>query len=179
MKNHIHIFGASGSGTTTLGRELARQLPHVHLDSDDYFWSEKFTKPRLQPERIELLTHAFKIQRQWILSGAICGWGDGLKNAFDLVVFLYVPSEVRLQRLEGRELERYGKEALPGGRMHKSFVEFMEWASMYDHGGPEIRSLALHQQWMKDLACPILKIEGEQTVEERIRIIVDYLKVND
>lgn len=35
---NIHIFGASGSGATTLGRFLAVQLNVPCFDSDDYFW---------------------------------------------------------------------------------------------------------------------------------------------
>ena len=34
----VHVFGASGSGTTTLGRALAEALGSVHLDTDAYFW---------------------------------------------------------------------------------------------------------------------------------------------
>ena len=38
MKHIIHIYGASGSGTSTLGRALADALGLVLMDSDDYFW---------------------------------------------------------------------------------------------------------------------------------------------
>jgi cytidylate kinase len=31
-----------------------------------------------------------------VLSGSLAGWGDALTLSFDLVVFLYVPMEVRL-----------------------------------------------------------------------------------
>lgn len=54
----IHIFGASGSGTTTLGRELSSRLGIVHLDTDDYYWfptDPPFTAKRPIAERIELL----------------------------------------------------------------------------------------------------------------------------
>lgn len=34
----IIIFGAPGSGKTTLGAELARQLDFPHFDLDDYHW---------------------------------------------------------------------------------------------------------------------------------------------
>ena len=34
----IIVFGASGSGCTTLGRELARLLNFEHFDTDDYFF---------------------------------------------------------------------------------------------------------------------------------------------
>ena len=37
MNSKIHILGASGSGTSTLGNSLAEVLPHTHLDTDDYF----------------------------------------------------------------------------------------------------------------------------------------------
>ncbi|MFB8372796.1 hypothetical protein ACWIE6_03290 [Paenibacillus taichungensis] len=46
MKNRIHIFGASGSGASTLGQELSKRLPHVNFDGDDYFWIKKFTEQR-------------------------------------------------------------------------------------------------------------------------------------
>ena len=38
MINVIHIFGASGSGTTTLGEAIDKILGYKHLDVDDYFW---------------------------------------------------------------------------------------------------------------------------------------------
>jgi adenylate kinase family enzyme len=34
----IHILGASGSGTTTLGAALADRLGHPHVDADSLFW---------------------------------------------------------------------------------------------------------------------------------------------
>ena len=39
MKNIIHIFGASGSGTSTLGRAVAEKTGYAFLDSDDYIWA--------------------------------------------------------------------------------------------------------------------------------------------
>jgi len=40
MAHGIMVFGASGSGTTTLGREFAKILGFTHLDIDDYFWEK-------------------------------------------------------------------------------------------------------------------------------------------
>ena len=37
MKNVIHIFGASGSGTTTLGKKISEELGYSFMDTDDYF----------------------------------------------------------------------------------------------------------------------------------------------
>ena len=37
------------------------------------------------------------------------GWGTEVESAFSLVIFLYVPTEVRLRRLEQGELKTFGK----------------------------------------------------------------------
>jgi adenylate kinase family enzyme len=34
---HIHVMGASGSGTTSLGRALSEKRDIAHLDTDDFF----------------------------------------------------------------------------------------------------------------------------------------------
>jgi len=177
MKDRIHILGASGSGASTLGKELCTILPHINFDGDDYFWIKKFSKQREPKDRVNLLKKDLKNYKQWILSGAVCGWGDELKSYFDLVVFVYTPAKTRLRRLQERELERYGDEILSGGSKYEQSKVFLEWASMYDKGGLEVRSKALHEYWMSDLSCPILRIEGEQSVQERVDIVLDYLKI--
>lgn len=178
MTNRIHIFGASGSGATTLGQELSKRLPHINFDGDDYFWSEKFTEQREPLERMHLLTKDLSEYNEWILSGAICGWGNALIPNFDLVVFLYVPKEVRLQRLKEREIHRYGEDILPCGNRYEQSKAFLNWASLYDDGGLEVRSKALHEQWMSDLTCPILRIEGNHTIGERVNIVLEYVNNN-
>lgn len=55
MRNRIHILGASGSGVSTLGSELDLRLPHVNLDGDDYFWTEKFSRQREPADRVRFL----------------------------------------------------------------------------------------------------------------------------
>ncbi|AJS58869.1 ATP-binding protein [Paenibacillus sp. IHBB 10380] len=175
MNNRIHIFGASGSGTTTLGRGLSLSLPHVLFDGDDYFWIEKFEKQREPQERVHLLKEDLVNYKEWILSGAVCGWGDELKAFFDLVVFLYVPQDIREKRLKEREFLRYGDEILPGGTMYEKSKEFIEWALLYDKAGLEVRSRSLHEHWMSGLSCPILRIEGDHSVKERVEIVIGYL----
>lgn len=179
MKHKIHILGASGSGASTLGSELSLILPRVNLDGDDYFWIEKFTEQRASKERVLLLKEDLSNYKQWILSGAVCGWGDELKSYFDLVIFIYIPKEIRLQRLKDREFQRYGDEILPGGSKCEQSKAFLEWASLYDEAGLEVRSKSLHESWMSDLACPILRIEGDYSVKERVNIALDYLRPND
>ncbi len=58
MKHVIFIFGASGSGTTTLGRALSEAMRLRHMDTDDYFWlptDPKYTAKRPAAERLALM----------------------------------------------------------------------------------------------------------------------------
>ena len=172
----IHIFGASGSGTTTLAKALSNELCSTHLDTDDYFWKIKYTTIRELGERKVLLERDLEKDKNLILSGAVCGWGDELKEYFDVVIFLWLPSETRLERLWEREFQRYGDEILAGGSKHEQFKEFMDWAGLYDTAGMEVRSKALHEHWLKTLTCPVLRIEGDYTVQERVYMTKSFLQ---
>ncbi|MGP4042069.1 ATP-binding protein [Gracilibacillus sp. D59] len=178
MNRKIHIMGAAGSGTSTLGSSLSKVLPYRHLDTDDYFWITKFTKQRQVPERRKMLEKDLIQYESWVLSGAVCGWGDNFINYFDLVIFLWIPSEIRLERLRQREFQRYGNEILAGGSKYDQSKAFLEWAALYDSAGMDVRSKTFHEHWMEDLSCPILRIEGDYTVSERVSIVLDYMNSN-
>jgi adenylate kinase family enzyme len=172
MPNRVHIFGASGSGTTSLASALAARHRHQHLDTDDFYWlptNPPYRQPRPREARLALLQQALAESRRWVLSGSLCGWGDPLIPEFELVVFLVVPTEVRLARLRARESERYGHEALtPGGALHEAHVGFLNWAGGYDMGGVEMRSRALHEAWLEGVAGALLRLEGQQSVGEQL-----------
>lgn len=178
MSGKIHILGASGSGTSTLGVSLSKVLPHKHLDTDEYFWITKFTEQSQVTERRKMLKKDFSLYEKWVLSGAVCGWGDEFKSFFDLVIFLWIPQDIRLGRLQQREFQRYGNEILASGSKYNQSKSFLEWASLYDNAGMEVRSKTLHEHWMGDLSCPILRIEGDYSVEEQVNIVLDFLNSN-
>ena len=179
--NHIHILGASGSGTTTLARALANSMGYEHYDSDNFFWlptTPPFQKKRELPERQRLLLEALQSCRAWTLSGSLCGWGDFTIPMFDLVVFLYLPKEIRLERLIKRETERYGPDIrLPKHPRHEAHKVFLQWAAAYDEGGLDMRSKSTHEKWLSSLPCPLLRIEGEISVESSLDLIFSSIQV--
>lgn len=128
--NRVHIFGASGSGTTTLGEALAAKHGHRHFDTDDFYWlptDPPYRQKRLREARLALLRTSLAECSSWVLSGSLCGWGDPLIPEFDLVVFLIVPTEIRLERLRARELKCYGPALLRcGGNLHQASVVFQD-----------------------------------------------------
>jgi len=85
-----------------------------------------------------MLKHDLSEYQNCVLSGAVCGWGDEFKNCFDLVIFLWIPQNVRLERLQQREFQRYGNQILVGGSKHDQSKAFLEWASLYDEAGMEV-----------------------------------------
>lgn len=175
LPTHVHIVGASGSGTTSLAAAIATRYGHRHLDTDDFFWvrtDPPYREKRPREKRLALLRHALGGSNSWVLSGSLCGWGDPLIPEFELVVFLAVPTPVRLARLRMREIERYGEHAIaPGGALHGAHVEFLEWAGRYDTGGLEVRSRALHEAWLATLPCAIVRLEGNLSVAEQLAAI--------
>jgi adenylate kinase family enzyme len=160
----IHVLGGSGSGTTTLARALAVELGAPHFDTDDFYWlptAPPFRHVRAETERRELLSAALEAL-SWVLSGSLCGWGDGFVPRFEQVIYLDVPQDVRLARLRAREQARYGLEPLsPGGEQHAAYQAFLEWAASYDDPGFAGRSRAMHLRWLAILPCPVLRLDGQ------------------
>ena len=59
VPTRIHITGASGSGTTTLGQALSQKAHLVHFETDDYFWEPSdppYVHPRPREVRLRLLS---------------------------------------------------------------------------------------------------------------------------
>lgn len=142
MKKHIHIFGASGSGTTTISQKVCGHTGYSHFDSDSYFWlpPDPFTVTRGRGDYAALMDRDLNSSPHWVLSGSVTGWYDELVSVFDLIVFVYVPTDIRMERLRRREAERYGDAILPGNSRHQASAEFIEWASVYDSGTRSGRS---------------------------------------
>jgi adenylate kinase family enzyme len=172
VRRRIHVFGASGSGTSTLAAAIAARHGHRHLDTDDFYWlptNPPYRETRPRDARVSMLQAACAGSATWALSGSLCGWGDPLIPQFDLLVFLVVPTEVRLRRLREREAARYGHLALaPFGALHDGSAAFLDWAARYDDGGLDMRSRALHEAWIAALPGPVLRLEGDRAVGDQL-----------
>lgn len=127
--NCIHIFGASGSGTSTIGMELDHKMNYAHFDVDDYFWistNPPFTVKRNREDRIKLLKNDISKKEKFVLTGSLCGWGDVFIPLFDIVIKVETPTEIRIERLKKREFARFGTRILCGGDMYDGHQKFLE-----------------------------------------------------
>lgn len=178
MENRIHIFGASGVGSTSLGALVAARLQVPHLDVDDYYWKRTdppFTQKHSPEQRVASILADMQGHDSWVLSGSLVNWGKPLEGMFTLAVFLHLDPALRMERLRERERRRYGSRVHPTGDMYAQHQEFLEWAASYDTAAPPIRSLALHEEWIEQLPCSTLKLNSAQPVEELAEAVVKQL----
>src|ERR1043165_5162205 len=170
---HIHIFGSSGSGVTSLGKALGQTLQTPYFDTDDYYWEK--TDPPFQVttdinERKKKLLADLGTTDKWILGGSLGRWADFIKNDFDIAVYLWLPTDIREERLIKREKER-GE-----GTLSKSSLDFIYWALAYDDNNREGRNKKRHEEWMSTLKCPLVRIETDISVQDKIKTILLQLE---
>lgn len=134
----IHILGASGAGTSTLGAAVAAAMAVPHLDADSYYWQPTdppFTSPHRREVRLALLMQAMADKADWVLSGSALGWAQPLERLYELIVYVRLDPVIRMARLREREHRRYGQRIESGGDMNAASVEFLAWAAALRHRG--------------------------------------------
>lgn len=154
------VTGASGSGTTTLGRTLSRELKAEFFDVDDYYWlpsEPPYQRKRDRDARLSLLVADLAKTPRSVTSGSVINWGEDLEDSFSLIVFLTLQADLRLTRLHEREVARFG-------RVDSAFLE---WAAEYDEGHTDVNSRTGDEYWLSERSCPVIRIEGDISVEER------------
>lgn len=138
MNNVIHIYGASGSGTSTLAEYIGRQLNFAWMDSDDYYWiptDPMYTVKRTPAERV------------------------------------VTDTQTRLERIRRREYEKFGSRIEVGGDMYRHHQDFLQWAAGYDDGDLHTRSKRTHDQWQKKLKCPLIVVDGKESLEKNYKLV--------
>lgn len=186
MPGHrLLVTGASGSGSTTLGRALATAYAVPHADVDDYLWlptSPPYTHKRPPEERVALMRALFVPRPAWVLSGSLRGWGDPVAAEADAVVFLVIDRDTRMDRLRRREEVRYGEAIRPGGELEAAHHDFLDWAGGYEDSEVPGRRTK-DERWLAELDCPVLRLPGdrplESLVEETTRRLGEVLRPAD
>ena len=164
----VLVTGAAGSGTTTLGRALSRELKVAFFDADDYFWLP--TEPLYQQQRdpsirLSLLVADLAKLPHSVISGSVINWGAELEDSFALIVFLALQPQLRLARLREREVARF----------ERADPAFLKSAAQYDVGCLDVNSRIGDERWLTKRSSPVLRIEGDISVPERVARVVKAL----
>ncbi|MEI4484634.1 adenylate kinase [Frigidibacter sp. MR17.14] len=175
----ILVIGASGSGSSTLGRALAGALETQHFEVDDFFWlptDPPFQNRRPPEERVRLMQAMVLPRSDWVMSGSPIGWGDrAVIPRLTHAIFVTLDPQVRMARLARRERVRYGDRIDPGGDREASYQGFMDWAEGYDRPDFPQRSRRSHLCWLDELSCPVLQLDVTQGRDTVLRRALDWL----
>jgi adenylate kinase family enzyme len=175
----IQIMGASSAGSTTLGNALAERLNIPFFDTDDYFWvltDPPFTTKREPQLRNATIKADMAKHQSWVQAGSVIKWGVDWEEMFDVVIFLYIPHELRMQRLIAREVKRYGDIIYTHPARAQQHQDFVSWAKKYDDPTFSGRSLKHHEAWLSRVNAKVLQIRGDTTVQERVEKVLEFLK---
>ena len=173
-KNVILIFGASGSGTSTLAKYISNQLNYTFIDIDDYYWLKTkvpYTERSDVETRINKLKNDIENSDNVVMSGSLLAWGNEIKPYLTLAIRLETSTDIRIKRIQERDKAKYGDRILKDGDMYKQYQEYLDRAMKYDDGGLTVRSKRLYDSWQKELTCKTIILSGEDSLEYNLNEI--------
>ena len=177
LQPKIYVFGASGTGSTTLGQKISATLGLVHVDTDDHYWASAdppFSLKNPPQERVDLMRTALG-NEGWVLSGACNDWGRELIDQTDIIVFTTLATSLRIQRLRSREKARFGSRIEEGGDMYQIHLDFINWAKRYDDPNFSGRNVRMHERWLAEQNKPILRIKSECDPDVAAQTVIQKL----
>ena len=174
-KSGIMIIGPSGSGKTTLGKKLAEVLGYPFFDVDEYIW--RFDTPELytvmysREEKISRLQDAIAPYEHFVMAGSMSSFHTYFDPYFGMMVFLYAAPDIRVERVKERAVQRFGDRVVEGGDMYESNLQFLKDNRRYEEdGSPNLKE---QMEWMNNLSCIKLELDGTKSIDENIRMIID------
>lgn len=182
MENFIiNIFGSSGSGSTTLAKEIAKEFNIKYIDVDDCLWKKTdppFTVKNSNEEILLSMNKLLSDKKPVVISGSLVGIADSLKRRINLFLYINLHKNLRVKRITDREIERFGDRILPGGDLYQQHLEFLKWVSDYEKNPETLRSRKQHLSWLEDVSVPVYKITEELTMEELLNIVRPFIRRN-
>ena len=171
MYNGIAIIGLNGAGKSTLAHVLAKKLHYFEIDVEDYYFPAQrssrlnalegktsadvsfipYLSPRAKSEVEFAIRKDINCNPQFVLSGVSLNWSESILSQIDIVFYLHVPLNERLQRIRSREAQRFGSRILPGGDMYEQHNEFLNKI--------ENRSEQEITRSLENLSCPVVNVE--------------------
>ncbi len=174
MSRGIIIFGPAGSGKTSLGKLVAKELEFPYYDIDDYIWRKDtdlpFTKMYSREEKINRLMTAISQSDHFVMAGSMDSFHAPFVPLFDLAIHLTASVDTRIGRIHKREYEQFGDRILEGGDLYENHQSFLESSRKYDTDGSP--SMKVHSEWADTLPCKVLRLSGEVGLETNLKIII-------
>ena len=170
----IIVCGLNGAGKSTLGKALAEKLNFYFINNEDLFFSKTdpnylYASPRSKEEAEALLYCKVNECENFVFSSVKGDYGDKIYPFFNYAVLIEVPKDIRLQRVRERSYQKFGNRMLPGGDLYETEEKFFDYV--------ESRSEIAVEEWIQELKCPIIRIDGTRPIEKSIRLIIERIQV--
>ena len=173
MGTGIIICGLNGTGKSTLGMALAKELKFHFIDNEDLFFPKKnpkymYASPRSHVEVGKLLLTEIKAHENFIFASVKGDYGENIYPFFQYAVLIDVPKEIRIQRVKNRSFQKFGNRMLPGGDLYEVEERFLSLVKS--------RAENTVEEWIQSLSCPIIRIDGTRPIKENIHFIIDHIQ---
>ena len=170
----ILVMGLNGCGKSTLGRALADKLGYRFMDAEDYYFPAGQDNPyavsRSREEALALLRADTGRHPRFVYASVYGPRDEAVEARCALAVVLRAPKDVRLSRIEGRALARFGDRVRPGGDMFEQEQAFRAFVSARTEADVEARAARLN--------CPVLRLDATRPVAENAALIAaEYAKL--
>ncbi len=168
MPNGILVFGANGSGKSTVGRELARVLNYKFMDHEAYAFAESeipYAAERSREECLRLILADINKYGSFVLCAVTGDFSEEISSMYQFAVCLSAPQDIRMERIGRRAFERYGARVLEGGDMYERQTAFLDFAAK--------RPLTRIEQFAQTLACPVMYVDAVKPVFQNVALIAE------
>ena len=170
----ICICGLNGSGKTTLGRMLAEALQLPHMDVENYYFSKNeavpYSEPRTRDEVCRLLAEDTARFPKFVFSAVNGDFGEEINARYRCVIYLSAPQEIRMARIRERSRAQFGSRIAPGGDMYEQELAFWNFAAQ--------RTPEKVEAWLATLSCPVLKLDGRESLQRNVETICKFLRTD-
>lgn len=101
----------------------------------------------------------------FVISAVIGDFGEEITSMYDFAVFISAPLETRIERIKQRACKQHRERICEGGDMYEQHLKFIDFVAS--------RSLSRIEQWAETLVCPVIYVDGTQSISENTEWIVE------
>ena len=105
------------------------------------------------------------------MAGSMSSFHYAFDDKFAMMVLLYVEPDIRVQRVHGRSIERFGGRVLEGGDLYERHLKFLEENRRYEQDGSP--NLSEQRAWMDSMQCMKIELDGTDSIENNAKIVVE------
>lgn len=159
----ICVCGLNGCGKSTFAGALAKELSFKHMDIEDYYFVPSeipYSISRTCEEMEQLLLADIRENPRFVFSAVDGNMNSEISSKYNLVIYLYAPLDVRMERIKKRSFDKFGDRVLPGGDMYEQEQKFFEFASK--------RNAGFVEAWLGTVSRPVIRLDGTRSIADSV-----------